>query len=119
LNGSLPFIPYPPVEKHGVIGDRRSAALVAADGTLDWLCWPNYDSPPVFGALLDATKGGFCRCGPVLPCTGRQKFLADGPILLTTWETPDGSLELADFMPWPQDERGENQAERRAFIRRM
>ncbi len=119
MDGSLPFIPYPPVEKHGVTGDRRSAALVAFDGTLDWLCWPEYDSPPVFGALLDAAKGGFWRVGPVLPGAGHQKYLAGSPILLTTWESPAGSLELADLMPWPQDERAANQAGRRAVIRRL
>lgn len=120
MDGSLPFIPYPPIEKHGVTGDRRSAALVAVDGTLDWLCWLNYDSPAIFGALLDAAQGGFWRCGPVRPDPGRQKFLVGTPILLTTWEGPEGTLELADVMPWPQDERGdEAQAARRAVIRRL
>ena len=59
------FVPYPPIEQHGVIGDRRTAALIAADGTLDWLCLPDYDGEPYFGALLDAHAGGFWRIGPV------------------------------------------------------
>ncbi|OJV95982.1 MAG: hypothetical protein BGO39_03880 [Chloroflexi bacterium 54-19] len=119
MDGSIPFIPYPPVEKHGVTGDRRSAALVAVDGTLDWLCWPNYDSPPLFGVLLDAAKGGYWRIGPASPVPGQQTFLAGSPVLLTTWETASGRLELADIMPWPQDDRGPGQAGRRAVIRRL
>ncbi len=66
----LPFLPYPPIEQHGVIGDRRTAALVAADGTIDWLCLPNYDGASIFGALLDAEHGGFWRIGPVTPTAG-------------------------------------------------
>jgi GH15 family glucan-1,4-alpha-glucosidase len=67
-----PFIPYPPIEKHGVIGDRRTAALVAADGTLDWLCLPDYDGESLFAALLDTSEGGFRRFGPGLAALGRQ-----------------------------------------------
>jgi GH15 family glucan-1,4-alpha-glucosidase len=119
LNGSLPFIPYPPIEKHGVTGDRRSATLVAADGTIDWLCWPNYDSPNFFGALLDSTRGGFWRFGPVRPSTGQQKYLNDSAIVLTIWESSEGRLELADFMPWPQDQRESSLVDRRAVIRRL
>ncbi len=50
------FIAYPSIEHHGVVGDRRTAALVAADGTIDWWCLPDYDGIPVFGALLDAGR---------------------------------------------------------------
>ncbi len=49
MNGRGGFVPYPPIEKHGVIGDRRTAALIAADGTIDGLCLPAYDSPPTLG----------------------------------------------------------------------
>ncbi len=119
MDGSLPFIPYIPIEKHGATGDRRSATLVAADGTIDWLCWPNYDSSTFFGAILDSAKGGFWRFGPFHPSMGQQKYLDESPVLLTTWETTEGRLELADIMPWPQDEREPSQTERRAVIRRM
>lgn len=54
------FVAYPPIGRHGVIGDRRTDALVAADGTVDWFCAPEFDGQPVFGSLLDIARGGFC-----------------------------------------------------------
>ena len=66
-------IPYPPIERLAVVGDRRTAALIAADGTACWMCLPNYDGAPVFGALLDAAKGGFWRIGPRARRFGRQR----------------------------------------------
>lgn len=81
----FPFVPYQTIEKHGMIGDRRTAALVAADGTIDWWCLPNFDNPPVFGALLDPTKGGFCRLGPHALEFGHQAYADDSGILITRW----------------------------------
>ena len=52
---------YLPIEDHGIIGNLRTAALVGADGTVDWLCLPRFDSPSVFAAILDDEKGGHCR----------------------------------------------------------
>ncbi len=51
------FLGYPPIERLGVVGDRRTAAMVAADGTMCWLCLPDYDGEPVLGALLDTGRG--------------------------------------------------------------
>ncbi len=59
MTAALPLIPCPSLEQHGVIGDRRTAALVAADGTIDWLCLPKYDGAIIYGALLDSEHGGF------------------------------------------------------------
>ncbi len=115
----LPFIPYPPIEKHGVIGDRRTAALVAADGTLDWLCLPDYDGAALFGVLLDAKQGGFWRCGPVSPSLGQQHYLEESAALVTTWKTRDYALELTDVMAWPEDERPKETRDERIVIRRL
>jgi hypothetical protein len=112
-------VPYPPIERHGTIGDRRTAALGAADGTLDWLCLPNYDSPPVFGALLDAGRGGYWRFGPPAPVLGRQSYRRDTATLVTIWETEGGTLELADAMLWPESERPEGREPRRVVLRRL
>ena len=90
MTAKQPFIPYSPIEQHGVIGDRRTAALVATDGTLDWLCWPDYDSASLFGALLDAQRGGFWRFGPATPVAGTQRYLDDSAALVTTWEMAAG-----------------------------
>jgi GH15 family glucan-1,4-alpha-glucosidase len=115
----LRFIPYQPIEKHGVIGDRRTAALVAADGTLDWLCLPDYDGAPVFGALLDAQRGGFWRLGPALPTQGRQRYLEDSVALVTSWVVADGELELTDIMAWPREDRAPEDRDRRIVVRRL
>ncbi len=101
----LSFIPYPPIERHGLIGDRRTAALVAADGTIDWLCLPDYDGPNVFGTLLDAEHGGYWRLGPATPDLGRQRYRDDSAVLVTSWTTNTGELELTDALAWPHQDR--------------
>ncbi|MGE3273351.1 MAG: trehalase-like domain-containing protein, partial [Chloroflexota bacterium] len=84
------IIAYPPIERHGVIGDRRTAALVAADGTIDWLCLPDYDGTVVFVALLDEARGGFWRAGPAAATLGRQRYQDDSAALLTRWSDHEG-----------------------------
>jgi GH15 family glucan-1,4-alpha-glucosidase len=116
-----PSIPYPPISRHGVIGDRRTGALVAADGTLDWFCAPEFDGEPVFAALLDTAKGGFCRLGPETAALGRQRYLPGTAMLLTTWpETAsDQNIELADVMAFPEEERIESLRGQRILIRHL
>lgn len=60
---------YQPIENHGIVGNMRSAALVSLDGSVDWLCLPRFDSPSVFGAILDADKGA--ASGSPRPRPGR------------------------------------------------
>jgi GH15 family glucan-1,4-alpha-glucosidase len=113
------FIPYPPIEHHGVVGDRRTSALVAADGTIDWWCLPDYDGIPVFGALLDAERGGFWRLGPLAPTTGHQRYEPGTAVLTTKWEMESGTLLLTDMMLWPEDTRGAGDAQRRVLVRAL
>lgn len=113
------FIHYPPIEKHGVIGDRRTAALVAADGTIDWFCAPDYDGHVVFGAILDADSGGFCRYGPEIPALGEQHYEESTMCLETKWTMPQGGLALTDFMPWPDRNRPVHEEQTRIILRRM
>ena len=113
---SVPFVPYPPIENLGVIGDRRTAALIAAGGTIGWMCLPNYDGGPLFAALLDAERGGYWRVGPAGRVLGRQTYLEDTACLVTIWQHRGGVLELTDFMPDPQDDAV--WPERRQWIRR-
>ncbi len=115
----LPFIPYPPIERHGVIGDRRTAALVAADGTLDWLCLPDYDGSSLFSVLLDAGQGGFWRVGPVAPALGQQRYLEESAALVTTWSADGYALELTDAMAWPEDERPREVEDQRVVLRHL
>jgi GH15 family glucan-1,4-alpha-glucosidase len=89
-----------PIEEHGVIGDLRTVALVGTDGTLDWLCFPHFDSPSVFAALLDPERGGHFRISPEPDGVVRKQFYwPDTNVLVTRFYTPDGVGELVDFMP--------------------
>src|SRR5262249_46667238 len=91
---------YPPIEHHGVIGDLHTVALVALDGTIDWLCLPHFDSPSLFGALLDSEKGGHFRIAATSEeARRRQMYLPDSNVLMTRFLTPDGVGEVVDFMP--------------------
>lgn len=111
--------PYPPIEALGVVGDRRTAALTAADGTICWLCWPDFDSPPIFGSLLDHEQGGYWRLGPHKGSLGRQRYPEENMVLTTEWEVDGQRLQLADFMPFPETERPPHLAGSRTIIRRL
>jgi GH15 family glucan-1,4-alpha-glucosidase len=91
---------YLPIAEHGLIGDLRTAALVGTDARIDWLCLPRFDSPSVFGALLDAERGGAWRIVPVCEVVSRQQFyFPDTNILVTRMLTEHGMVEVQDFMP--------------------
>ncbi|MET9572347.1 glycoside hydrolase family 15 protein [Streptomyces virginiae] len=91
---------YPLIENHGLIGDLQTAALVATDGTIDWFCCPRFDSPSVFGALLDREKGGHFRAAPLnATYTTKQLYLPDTAVLVTRFMTESGAGEVIDFMP--------------------
>ncbi|MFK0168701.1 glycoside hydrolase family 15 protein [Streptomyces sp. NPDC090306] len=92
--------PYLPIAEHGLIGDLRTAALVGTDGRVDWFCAPRFDSPSVFGALLDAERGGHWHLEPDTEIANRQQFyFPDTNILITRMLTEDGMVEVQDFMP--------------------
>ncbi|WP_376796558.1 glycoside hydrolase family 15 protein [Thermogemmatispora sp.] len=94
---------YLPIEDYAVIGDLHTVALVGKNGSIDWCCIPRFDSPSVFGALLDARKGGFFRIGlPAnnqVPMGQKQLYIPETNILLTRFLTVDGVGEITDFMP--------------------
>jgi GH15 family glucan-1,4-alpha-glucosidase len=91
---------YPAIEAHGLIGDLQTAALVTDDGTIDWFCLPRFDSPSVFGCLLDAERGGHFRIAAEgKGVTTKQLYLPGTPILITRFVSPDGAGEVIDFMP--------------------
>ena len=115
----LRFVPFPPVGKLGVIGDRRTAAMVAADGTVCWWCLPNYDGDAAFGALLDVGKGGFWRLGPQALSLGEQRYIPDTAVLVTRWEQDGFTLELTDTMLWPDNSRPAGFDDRRTILRRL
>ena len=88
-----------PIENHGIVGDLRTAALVGLDGTVDFLCWPRFDSPSVFVSLPDDEKGGRFELAPVLDgARHRQLYLPDTNVLLTRFLSHDGVAEISDYM---------------------
>jgi GH15 family glucan-1,4-alpha-glucosidase len=113
------FVPYPPIAQLGVIGDRRTAAVIGADGTVHWLCLPNYDGTPIFGCLLDSRRGGYWRLGPANFGAGCQSYIADSNVLVTHWSTADGELELTDAMLFPGGTRRAGEEGRRRVLRRL
>jgi GH15 family glucan-1,4-alpha-glucosidase len=91
---------YLPIQEHGVIGDLHTVALVGTDGTIDWYCCPRFDSPSVFAAILDRTRGGLYRIAPTLGVgTTKQLYFPDTNVLITRFLTPTGVGEVEDFMP--------------------
>ena len=90
---------YQPIENHGMIGDMHTVALVATDGSIDWLCVPRFDSPSVFAAILDDGKGGRFKIAPVGDdVTCKQFYWPETNVLITRFLGPDGAAELTDFM---------------------
>ncbi|MGI5324129.1 glycoside hydrolase family 15 protein [Actinomadura nitritigenes] len=88
------------IEDYGLLGDLHTAALVGADGSIDWLCLPRFDSPACFAALLGDGSAGFWRLAPASGgrCA-RRRYRGDTLILETEWDTPDGTVRVIDTMP--------------------
>ena len=93
-------MPFEPIENYGVIGNMQSIALVGMNGSIDFLCYPNFDSPTIFAALLDDQKGGRFEIRPQLTNSRvRQMYLPDTNILVTRFLAEEGVAELTDYMP--------------------
>lgn len=92
---------FKPLEAYGIIGDSRTAALVGADGSIDWACLPDFDSPSVFGALLDPSAGRFA-IRPAGDFDAEQYYEPGTNVLVTEFETSSGTARVRDFMPYSQ-----------------
>jgi GH15 family glucan-1,4-alpha-glucosidase len=91
---------YQPIENHGIIGNLRTIALVGTNGSIDFLCFPDFDSPTIFAALLDDEKGGRFQIAPVLDgARQKQLYLPDSNVLLSRFLSEEGVAEISDFMP--------------------
>lgn len=88
------------IEDYALIGDCETAALVARDGSIDWLCWPRFDSAACFAALLGTPENGRWQIAPADPSARSRRRYRDGTLVLeTVFETADGEAVLIDFMP--------------------
>ncbi|MDQ2881780.1 MAG: glycoside hydrolase family 15 protein [Actinomycetota bacterium] len=92
--------------RHALLSDCGSAALVTAAGSVDWLCVPRFDSPPVLGRLLDDAAGHFLIAPPAGTWSAKWRYRPPGLVLETTWSGPDGELVVVDAMALGHHERG-------------
>ena len=87
-----------PIEDHGVIGDLHTVALIATNGDIDWFCLPRFDSPSVFGALLDSVRGGRFTVRCLGATRTKQMYLPDSNVLVTRFLGEQSVGEVVDFM---------------------
>ncbi len=105
---------YRPIENYGIIGDLSTTALVGNDGSIDFMCFPHFDSPTIFAALLDHKNGGYFQIAPMGGEFHHHQFYSpDTNILLTGFRGEHGIAMISDFMPVEQPNR------RRCLIRRV
>jgi GH15 family glucan-1,4-alpha-glucosidase len=90
---------FPEINDYAIIGDCRTAALVSKYGSIEWLCWPRFDSPSIFAALLDRERGGFWKVSPVGNCSIEREYIRNTNVLKTKFRTSSGTAELVDLMP--------------------
>ena len=111
---------YKPIADYAVVGDTRSCALISRDGSIDWLCWPRFDSRSWFAAILDAEKGGCFSIRPSIPFRATRRYIDDTNVLETTFTTESGVAKLTDLMPVMREgERHRYLAPFRQLLRRI
>ena len=95
---------YQPIENYAIIGNMRSAALVGLNGSIDWFCFPHFDSPSLFASILDERKGGHFKISPAIPDSKcKQHYWPDTNVLITRFYNAEGIVEITDYMPVGSD----------------
>src|SRR5680860_1426860 len=88
-----------PIEDYAAIGDRHTAALVGIDGSIDWLCLPQFDSHACFAGILGNDENGHWLLGPSGKHTAVRRYIGDTAVLETTYHTDKGEVRVTDVMP--------------------
>ena len=110
-------MPYQPIENYGIIGDLHTVALVGVNGSIDWLCFPHFDSPSIFAAILDSDKGGSFAISPeATDVTFKQLYWPDTNVLVTRFLSAEGVGEITDFMPMGERSK---RAKRHQLVRKV
>lgn len=94
---------YAPISDYGLLSDMHSCALVSSEGSIDWACFPRFDSPAVFSRILDKDKGGYFKISVKGLRSSSRRYIPDTNVLETTYETDTGVARLVDFMPIHDD----------------
>ena len=98
---------YQPIENYGLIGNMHTVALVGMNGSIDWFCFPHFDSPSVFASILDDKKGGHFKIAPTTEVVRNKQFYwPDTNVLITRFLSPDGVGEITDYMPIHMESEG-------------
>ncbi len=92
------------IQDYAIIGDCRGAALIRRGGSLDWLCWPRFDSPAILAGLLDRDRGGHWQIAPCPPGRIERRYVGNSNVLETLFDTPGGTAVLIDLMPVASEE---------------
>ncbi len=112
--------PYPPIADYAAIGCTRSVALISRGGSIDWLCWPRFDSASVFGRILDAEKGGFFAIRPSVEHEAKRRYLEGTNVIETTFTTGTGVARMLDLMPvFTEEEKQKRLSPFRQLLRRI
>ncbi|HEV2721674.1 MAG TPA: trehalase-like domain-containing protein, partial [Thermoanaerobaculia bacterium] len=108
------------IADYAAIGDTRSIALISKRGSIDWLCWPRFDAPSIFGRLLDVNKGGHFSIAPSVPFTSKRKYVDGTNVLETTFTCDGGEIKLTDLMPvMTEEEKQRRLTPFRQLLRRV
>lgn len=108
------------IQDYAIIGNGRSAALVSRSGSIDWLCWPRFDSPSLFAAILDNQIGGNWQIAPILPAQITRQYIEGTNVLQTRFLTNSGTIVITDFMSaFSEEEKQHSLQPEHEIIRRV
>src|SRR5690349_168735 len=94
-----PMVVYRPIENYGIVGDLHTVALIGENASIDFMCFPRFDSATIFASLLDQDKGGCFKIHPVLEqVRHKQLYLPDSNVLVSRFLSEQGVAEVSDFM---------------------